>query len=393
MNYGLEILDNSPPVIGDLKYYPIQKSFYDSQGVLVPLIKINPSTWKVKNTINVPQGDLAFSIQAFDQQNLTPENKNGIPEMKMWVDGQEVFHRKLDTIDFSLTKYTHAMIDYFEKVKNGVDFYLATDLPNNLELSPYLYSPTDGRVAIRKDEIKNVEIQLIDFNGNISKALVQIKGIEFKADSMSYLSKSLKASEKIMTGAKLSWNEESFYDFIPDIIKITGSNKSSMSGKYNLFKNELFPFHKGVKMTFSDWNVPNSLLDKIVVVSENYKGKKKAYSNISITNGVIVAQITEPGELYIDVDTIAPKVNLINYHKTLLTFSNQKILVKIIDQLSGIQSYNGYIDGKWVLLEYDAKNDLLSGSLAQVSKGQHELKLIVKDYKNNIAETSVSFRK
>jgi hypothetical protein len=61
--------------------------------------------------------------------------------------------------------------------------------------------------------------------------------------------------------------------------------------------------------------------------------------------------------------------------------------------LSGIQSYNGFIDGKWVLLEYDAKNDLLTGSLAQVSKGQHELKLIVKDYKNNIAETSVSFRK
>jgi hypothetical protein len=128
-------------------------------------------------------------------------------------------------------------------------------------------------------------------------------------------------------------------------------------------------------------------------VSENYKGKKKAYSNISITNGVIVAQITEPGELYIDVDTIAPKVNLLNYHKTLLTFSNQKILVKISDDLSGIQSYNGFIDGKWVLLEYDAKNDLLTGSLAQVSKGQHELKLIVKDYKNNIAETSVSFRK
>jgi hypothetical protein len=393
MNYGLEILDNSPPVIGDLKYYPIQKSFYDSQGVLVPLIKINPSTWKVKDTINVPQGDLAFSIQAFDQQNLTPENKNGIPEMKMWVDGQEVFHRKLDTIDFSLTKYTHAMIDYCEKVKNGVDFYLVTDLPNNLEISPYLYSPTNGRISIRKNEIKNVEIQLIDFHGNISKALVQIKGVEYKVDSMSYLSKSSKSGEKIMSSAKLSWSEESFYDLIPDIITITGSNKSSMSGKYNLFKNELFPFHKGVKMTFSDWNVPNSLLDKIVVVSENYKGKKKAYSNISITNGVIVAQITEPGELYIDVDTIAPKVNLINYHKTLLTFSNQKILVKIIDQLSGIQSYNGFIDGKWVLLEYDSKNDLLTGSLAQVSKGQHELKLIVKDYKNNIAETSVSFRK
>lgn len=392
MNFGFKISDNSFPVLGNLKVYPIQKSFYDTPGNIAQLIKINSSTWKSKEIISIPQGDIVFSIQAYDQQNLTPENKNGIPEMKMWVDSQLVFHRKLDTIDFSLTKYTHAMIDYCDKVKNGVDFYLATDLPNNLELSPYLSSPTNGRICIRKDEIKNIEIQLIDFHGNISKAFVQIKGIDSKSDSINYLANSLNKGEKVLEGAKLSWTEESFYDWIPDKISVSGNSKLSMSRKYNLFKNELFPFHKAVKMTFTDWNVPNSLLDKIVVVSENFKGKKKAYSNI-ITNGEIVAQITEPGELYIDVDTIAPKVNLLNYNKSNLTFSNQKILIKITDELSGIQSYNGFIDGEWVLLEYDSKNDLLTGSLVQVSKGQHEFKLIVNDYKNNIAETSVSFKK
>ena len=132
-----------------------------------------------------------------------------------------------------------------------------------------------------------------------------------------------------------------------------------------------------MNITFKDWNIPSSLLDKIVVVNQNYKGKKKAYST-NIDNGIIISQINEPGEFYLDVDTTAPKINFQNYNKS---------------DLSGIKSYNGFVDEKWILLEYDAKNDMLNGSLEQISLGQHEFKLIVKDNKNNIAETTVSFKK
>jgi murein DD-endopeptidase MepM/ murein hydrolase activator NlpD len=392
MNFGFDILDNSAPKISNLKFYPIQKSFYDTPGKLVPLRKIYSKTWKSNEVIKVPQGKVAFSIQAFDQQNLTPEHKNGIPEIKMWVDQQLVFHRILDTIDFSLTKNTHAMIDYCDKVKKSVDFYLTTKLINNFELSPYSSSPTNGQVSILKGEVKSIEIALIDFHGNTSKAYFQIKGIETINDSISYLKNSLKLGKKLLDGAKFSWTNESFYDWIPDKVLINDTESQLMSKKYNIFKNDLFPFHKGVKITFSEWNVPNSLLDKIVVVGENFKGKKKAYTN-SIVNGEIVAQISEPGEFYIELDTIAPKINLINYHQGNSTFSNQKVLVKISDELSGIQAYDGYVDGQWILLEYDAKNDLLVGSLSEISKGDHLLKLIVKDNKNNIAERNVLFKK
>ncbi|HUH74725.1 MAG TPA: M23 family metallopeptidase [Chitinophagales bacterium] len=391
MSFGFEISDKYSPALGNLKFYPIQKSIYETPGTLVQLSKVNSSSWKALQTILVPQGDVAFSIQAFDQQDLTPEHKNGIPEMKMWVDGQLVFHRKLDTIDFSLTKYTHAMIDYCDKVQKGVDFYLATELPNNLEKSPYRMSPTNGRVSIIKDEVKNVEIGLIDFHGNISKASFKIKGIEHKTDTIDYMMNSLSDGAKILEGAKFSWTKESFYDRLPDLIKVSTANQVSMSRKYNLFKNELFPFHKGVMISINEWSVPNSLVDKIVVVSQNHKGKKKVYTN-SVENGEIIAQLTQPGELYIDVDTIAPKIIFKNYNSTNSTFSNQKILVNITDELSGIQNYNGYIDDKWFLLEYDAKNDLLIGYLEGLSKGQHEFKLIVKDYKNNIAERTVTFK-
>jgi len=60
----------------------------------------------------------------------------------------------------------------------------------------------------------------------------------------------------------------------------------------------------------------------------------------------------------------------------------------IKDELSGIQTFNGFIDNEWALFEYDAKNDLLFYSIDPErieKKKEHELELFVIDNKGNIA--------
>ena len=60
------------------------------------------------------------------------------------------------------------------------------------------------------------------------------------------------------------------------------------------------------------------------------------------------------------------------------------ITLKMTDNLSGIDSYRGTVDGKWVLMEYDAKNDKLSYFFdRKVSAGDHTFKLVVKDEVGN----------
>ena len=59
----------------------------------------------------------------------------------------------------------------------------------------------------------------------------------------------------------------------------------------------------------------------------------------------------------------------------------------IVDHLSGIEKYEGYIDNKWVLFEYDPKNDLLEYTFdsERIHKGSdHELELYVTDAKGNV---------
>jgi hypothetical protein len=94
------------------------------------------------------------------------------------------------------------------------------------------------------------------------------------------------------------------------------------------------------------------------------------------------------------VDTIKPSIAPLNFSsagelKTLNTF---KFLVK--DDFSGIQRFHGEIDGKWILLEYDQKNNLLEykfDSARIQSSIQHKMIIRVTDQLGNINNYNISF--
>ncbi len=67
--------------------------------------------------------------------------------------------------------------------------------------------------------------------------------------------------------------------------------------------------------------------------------------------------------------------------------------IKISDNLTGIKSFNGYIDGKWILLEYDAKNDLLKFDFSDIDLigKKHTFTLNVIDYVGNESNYEVLF--
>lgn len=387
----LHVVDKSAPVIGQLKVYPFEKSFYDAKAFQVQLRNTLSNTWTAE-TIHVPEGLVTFGIQAFDRQDYTPNNKNGIPTTKMYVDGELEFYRQMDSIDFYESKYTHAMIDYQEKVARGVDYYLTTILPNKQELRPYAVSPSDGRIRIRQGETKKIEIQLIDFHQNITKITLDILGTEKVADESSYLFKKFKEGNHSLSGATISWSENTFYDWPVLDFSTWKESKSSWSQTYDIFTQRGTAIHSDFTINISDWNAPESLENKLVLVYENLRGRKRAVAT-QLAGKNIQATIPEPSTVYLEVDTIAPKIQLLNYHHGSQTFGQNKILIKITDDLSGILSYHAYIDGEWALFEYDAKNNLLTHYLSDDLKGLHELRIKVEDKVHNISEQIIQFKR
>ena len=57
----------------------------------------------------------------------------------------------------------------------------------------------------------------------------------------------------------------------------------------------------------------------------------------------------------------------------------------ISDDLSGIKSYDGYLNGKWILLEYEPKTKKLIHHFADgiVDEGKNDLKVVITDNVGN----------
>ena len=74
----------------------------------------------------------------------------------------------------------------------------------------------------------------------------------------------------------------------------------------------------------------------------------------------------------------------IKNNKSLL--AQNTIKVKITDELAGVKDYEGYLNDSWVLMEYDAKNDLLIYRFDKhLKEGDNKFELNVTDYSGNIS--------
>ena len=85
------------------------------------------------------------------------------------------------------------------------------------------------------------------------------------------------------------------------------------------------------------------------------------------------------------LDTIAPKITIPKSIEGKWLDDQNSIQLTISDELSGIQSYNGYLNGNWILLEYDNKTKKLTHYFSDgiVAEGDNALKVVVVDNVGN----------
>ena len=108
-------------------------------------------------------------------------------------------------------------------------------------------------------------------------------------------------------------------------------------------------------------------------------------------NGWYKAKITEFGSYAVSVDTLPPTILPIAPDKW---STREKVILKISDDQSGLKSYRGEIDGKFVLFELDGKTDRISYRLEsnRVKKGsEHTLHVVVSDMCGNEQSYTNSF--
>jgi hypothetical protein len=163
-------------------------------------------------------------------------------------------------------------------------------------------------------------------------------------------------------------------------------------GKISILHNSLTPLHNAGELKLLPRHNSDSLKKKAVVSYRNSKNRISALTTYWDGN-FAVAKIRDFGDYFLMLDTLPPVVSVIGLQQNHL-LTRTAIHFLAADNLSGISSYNGYLDGTWILLEYNAKaNQLICTLDRPLQKGNHSLRAVVKDKVNNSTSFTFNFKK
>jgi hypothetical protein len=156
--------------------------------------------------------------------------------------------------------------------------------------------------------------------------------------------------------------------------------------------NKYTPVQKAYTLSIKPTYIPEGKESKMLLVqliAEHRRGLLKSVWK----EGYMSAEALSFGRYYVGIDTTPPFISSGPAMNADLT-GKSRIRIRINDDLSGIKSYEGLIDRKWALFEYDAKSEMLTYTFDETritKKSKHELFLKVTDNKDNYRELKVDF--
>jgi len=153
-----------------------------------------------------------------------------------------------------------------------------------------------------------------------------------------------------------------------------------------MLENDFVPVHGSFTISISNSEIGEADRSKTFIAQMN-NGKPSNWNYTNFKNGVFSAKVKALGRYALAKDTLAPKISIGKSIEGKWITSASKIELFIRDDLSGIKSYKGYLNGKFILFEFDYKSRKLTHNFADniADDGRNDLKLVVSDNAGNSA--------
>ena len=400
LKLGIFIKDETAPKIFALQITPLTESSHVNfvNSKMIYDVELVEGKYQIKNKPVIPvYGEIGFAIEANDFVDGS-ENKCGIVQMQLTIDGVVYSLFEINRFSFAESRSINSYIDYEEFVKSGRKFQRTWVEPCN-RLNNYVYTEKSGIFDPGIGSEHQVKIEIKDSNGNTTALEFTI---ESKYREMPVVQNDFTALFEC--GKNNLTNAEEFSIEIPKDALYKNLNfkyqsKEAANGYFSAIHqihNKTVPLQKSVTVSIKTKELPESLAQKALLVNINPDNGKFTSAGGKFDNGWITADIRTFGNYAVRVDTVPPTILPLSIaNKTSLT-EPDKIRFEIKDDLSGIGTIEGLIDGKWVLFEYDAKNNLIThyfdAERFELNK-QHSFKLTVTDNKGNSSIYEASFQK
>ena len=323
-------------------------------------------------------GAIGFGIIADDYDDVS-FNKNGVYSVTSFLNGQPSFGYQFDTYSFDDMRYVNALIDYsrYKKTQQRVQKLF---MKNKYGLPFIKTDEAKGQITPMLNLDALYRIEVADFFGNTSIVSVPVQydstPIVVPADPIvsKYFIKANKDNIFEKENVAVFFPSGTFYDDF--------ALNFDVKNKVLYLHDDTVPAHTNFTISIIDSQFSKEQREKIFI--GRLDGDQISYNSTYKKDSVFSVKVKTLGKYKLVSDTIAPKVSILKPIEGKWV-SDDAVQFQISDVSSGIKSYNGYLNGKWVLFEYDNKTNKITHIFndEQLLEGANELKVIVIDNVGN----------
>lgn len=335
-----------------------------------------------------------FIIETSDRKNDVA-NTYGVYNMVAKLDGKAIFEYRNDGFPFDLSRYCNAVSHYPIQRRSRNEVMRAAMLQGGTK---YFY-PTlvnRGVVTTAEGEERKMEFVITDDCGNTSTLAFDIAGKSndacFKgevAEDAIIVEYNRDFAHKVDDVLSVVIAKGSLYESIAldiersDVAIKADSTIKVLSPAYRIHDDNT-PLQKSIGLVFTQ-DVEERLQPYTVMASVS-SGGYLYYSGGRYRHNRLTARTSSFGTFCLVADMTPPTIRP-QFEDGQDCRGRDRIAFRLSDNFSGVSSYNVYIDGKWVAIDYARSRAWVNLKAEGISGGKsHNIEIVVKDACGNTAK-------
>lgn len=369
------VSDTKSPVVNSLTVYAVGKDAVVNQSVIPQQLSYTTKNGDLYFSPIKAKGAIGFGIDTHDVSDRN-YGKNGLYQLEASLNGKTTFKYTFDAFAFSESRYVNALID-FENYVNTKKRVQKLFYEKTYPLSVLSVDKNKGQINVQPGESFTYKIVLSDFHGNKTTLYVPIE-----------YSKSEAKNSKNIGDERYFINSSKDYIFEQENITVEFPQNVFYDDFYLDMKVQnnvlelhraIVPIHKNITITFDVSKIKDIDLEKAFI--SRIVGSKKEYFTTRKNGTTFSIKTRDFGTYQIEEDRRAPEVSQPSFTAGKWLSDSKEISFVVKDDLSGIDTIYGTINGKWALFDYDYKTNKIVHLFADgvVSSGKNEVSLTVKD--------------
>ena len=379
LSFNYKYDDSNRPIIKSLYVFDEGDSFKKDNPKKYEIKKTNDSLYIADKIIY--SNKIGIGLEVYDRQSKNNYNRNGVYEVKMFLDSVLNFSYKMDKINIDESIFRKIFYDYSllkAKKKRIQKVYY----PPNSKLNFLNHNVSTGIfISSDKDE-KDVLLEVSDWNNNISYLNFKIEGNTSNLLEKSIDGIEIATSQKYLikkNNSEIGFKKNSFFNNVALNIKYKNDTLKIDEDLYPLRKSYNIKIFKQVEDSIIKRQSYIGLVNKNGTVSYLKTNKK---DNFFSTNSFFLGSYT------LSRDSINPEVKPLNFSLNKDISDQKTIRLRIYDKTSGIKSYNVFINNKWALFEHEPKSNLIFHNIDDgiIENGENKITIKVIDGVGNKTE-------